>query len=611
VFAFPSHLHGLEPHRVRRTSASLLVIFAVVLFTAALSVRGLWWGEDGKAWQSIIRSDAKGYYGYLTAIFLRHDLGHEEYVWEYVNETPTGTLNKYFCGTSVMMAPWFALGHFALADPDKPRDGFTIYELTAISMGAWVYLLLGLLALRALFRGMAVRDGVIAWILLGLGSGTTLLQYAALQPGWSHVYSFCAVSVFLLLVHRLARGASLWWAVAAAAVLGLVVLIRPVNALVLLAVPVVAGADTLVILGRLLKQPLVLLSMTIAGALVVGIQPMLWHAQTGHWFEWGYKGEGFHWDRPEVFKVLFGFRRGLFLWTPFFLLAALSALLLWWRDRVRSISSLIYWGANTLVISSWWIWYYGSGFGSRVFIDHYPVLILPMALVLHHWQGRWWVGARVFIAACIVLQLAQMWQYHARILHHESMDREKYLYSFLKFGDAYRDQLGGNYQAPPYNPNGMEMIIEESCDLEHTCMHWTGGKIEHRPEAFSGGNVCVFDPTIDYGISFHANTGTLPAGRALFLEVGLQRYEEHSGDSHALLGIAEVRRRDGTMSYYEPFPINPVPGKARTWQQLEYRIPVPPLEEGDELRFYFSNKDHVARLLIDDVFMRVSAAKPY
>ena len=65
------------------------------------------------------------------------------------------------------------------------------------------------------------------------------------------------------------------------------------------------------------------------------------------------------------------------------------------------------------------------------------------------------------------------------------------------------------------------------------------------------------------------------------------------------------------MSYYEPFPINPVPGKARTWQQLEYRIPVPPLEEGDELRFYFWNKDHVARLLIDDVFMRVSAAKPY
>ncbi|MEO8587931.1 MAG: hypothetical protein ABI432_01050 [Flavobacteriales bacterium] len=596
---------------MRRPSASLLVTFTVVLFTAVLSVRGLWWGEDGKAWQTIIRSDAKGYYGYLMAICLRHDLGHEEFVWEYVNRTPTGTLNKYFCGTSVMMAPWFALGHFALADPDKPRDGFTIYELTAISMGAWAYLLLGMLALRALFRGMGIRDGVIACVLLGLGLGTTLLQYAALQPGWSHVYSFCAVSVFLLLVHRLVRGASLWWAVAAAAVLGLVVLIRPVNALVLLAVPVVAGADTLKLAARLFKRPLVLGSAILAGALVVGIQPLLWHFQTGHWFEWGYKGEGFHWGRSEMVKVLFGFRRGLFLWTPFFLLAAMSAVLLWGRDRVRSVSSLVYWGVNTFVISSWWIWYYGSGFGSRVFIDHYPVLVLPLALVLHHWQGRWWIAARVFIVACITLQLAQMWQYHARILHHESMDREKYFYSFLKFGDAYRNQLGGNYQAAPFNPNGMDVVLEESCDMEHRCTYWSEGKVEHRPEAFSKDNVCIFEPSIEFGLSFKANTDVIPTGRALFLEVGLQRYEVNSGDSHSLYGVTEVKRPDGTPAYYEPFPINPVPGKAGVWQQLEYRIPVPPLEPGDELRFYFWNHEHTASLLIDDVFMRVSAVRPY
>ena len=582
-----------------------------MLFTAVLSVRVLWLGPDGKAWQSIIRSDAKGYYGYLLAIFVRGDLGHEDFVWEYVNETPDGTLNKYFCGTSVMMAPWFALGHFALADPDKPRDGFTIYELTAISMGAWAYLLFGLLALRALFRGFEVRDSVIAWTLGGLGLGTTLLQYAALQPGWSHIYSFCAVSVFLLLVHRLTRGASIWWAVPAAAVFGLVVLIRPVNALVLLAVPVVAGRDTFALFARLFQRPLVLMCALFAGSLVVGIQLALWHAQTGHLFEWGYKGEGFHWGRSEMFKVLFGFRRGLFLWTPFFLLAALSVLLLWRRDRVRSVSAGIYWTANTLVISSWWIWYYGSGFGSRVFIDHYPALVLPMALVLNSWQGRWWIAARVFIVVCIALQLAQMWQYHANILHHESMDREKYMYTFLKFGDEYRDQLGGNYQAAPFNPLGMEMILEESCDLERSCGHWKGGRIEEHPEAFSGTHVCVFDESDEYGVSFVAGTDVIPVDRALFLEVGIQRYEANSGDSHSLLGITEVKHSDGTQGYYEPFAINPLPGTSGRWQQLEYRIPTPPLKAGDELRFYFWNKEHTAHLLIDDVFMRVSAVKPY
>lgn len=587
-----------------------MVTLVVVMATAAISVLGLWLGEDGKGWQSIIRSDAKGYYGYLLSIFLRDDFGHEEFVWEYVNRTPDGTLNKYFCGTSVMMAPWFALGHFAFADPSRPRDGFTIYELTAISMGAWFYLLVGMLALRALFLGLAVRDGVVTWTLLGLGLGTTLLQYAALQPGWSHVNSFCAVSLFLLLVHRLARGASPWWTVAAAALFGLIVLIRPVNALVLLAVPVVTGADTLSLLRRCFQKPLILAAAIIAGGLVIAIQPLLWHLQTGHWFEWGYKGEGFHWDRPEMFKVLFGFRRGLFLWTPFWLLAALCVFLLWKRDRVRSIAALVYWGVNTWLISSWWIWYYGSGFGSRVFIDHYPVLLVPMVLVLNHWTRGWWTSARVFIVACVVLHLAQMWQYDQHILHHESMDREKYFHSFLKFGNEHRHELGGNYQTAPYSPNGMEVIIEESCDLDNPCTHWSGGWTEH-PGAFTGNHVCVFDPSIEFAITFKAGTDVLPTGRALFLEVGLQRYEENSGDSRSLLGVTEVKHRDGTSGYYEPFRMNPLPSKARTWEQLEYRIPTPPLEEGDELRFYFWNKERDARALIDDVFMRVSAVNPY
>jgi hypothetical protein len=38
---------------------------------------------------------------------------------------------------------------------------------------------------------------------------------------------------------------------------------------------------------------------------------------------------------------------------------------------------------------------------------------------------------------------------------------------------------------------------------------------------------------------------------------------------------------------------------------------VPPLEEGDRLSFYFWNKDRDAHVLIDDVFMRVSAVRPY
>ncbi len=583
----------------------------VVAVTALITVRGLWQAYDGTGWQHTIRSDARGYYAYLTAIFIDHDLGHEEFAWEYVNETPDGTLNKYFCGTAVMMAPWFGLGHLLCAAPNGSCDGFSEAEFKAIAVGAWVYLLLGLLALRSMLTGMGVRDGVIVWLVIGLGLGTTLLQYAGLQPGWSHVYSFCAVSFFLWVIHKLVRGASPWFAVAAAATLGLIVLIRPVNALVILAIPVIAGAETWTLIQRLIKRPAVLFTSLVVFSSVVGIQLLLWHLQTGHWFEWGYKGEGFHWGQPEVIKVLFGFRRGLFLWTPFFLLAALSAVLVWKQDRVRALSSALYWTVTTFVISSWWIWYYGSGFGSRVFIDHYPVLVVPMALVLNSWSRTWWVAARAFMLACIVLHLAQMWQYYHDILHRESMDRAKYAYTFLRFSDAYRGQLGGNYQTAPFNPNGMEVIITESCDLDAPCRFWSGGALQEWEYAYAGPNVCVFAPGIEFGTTFRATTDMLPIGRWLYLEVGLQRLVASPEGSRNTLGITEVVHKNDTARFYQPFRMDPLPPEPGVWEQLEYRIPVPPLIEGDELRFYFWNKDNNSAFLVDAVFIRVSAVNPY
>ena len=594
-------------------SPSLITTLVVVLMTATVSMHVLWGSDGGEGWRNTIRSDAKGYYGYLVALFIRHDLGQEPTAWEYVQETPHGTLNKYFSGTAVMMAPWFFLGQALTAlDGSAPSDGHGEYHMKALAIGGWTYLLLGLLALRALLSGMGVRDAVIAWTTLGLGLGTVLLQYSAVQPGWSHVYSFCAVSVFLLLVHRLERGAPLSWAIAAAALLGLIILIRPVNGLVLLATPIVAGSGTPALLHKLWHGRRVLFLAILAGALVVAVQPLLWYLQTGRWIEWGYRNEGFHWDRPEVLEVLFGFRRGLFLWTPLLLLPALCALLLWRTDRVRSGFSVAYWAINTYVIASWWIWYYGSGFGSRVYIDHLPVLAIPMALVLNNAPRRWWTAARAYIALCTALFLAQFVQYHRGILHHEHMDRDKYKATFLRFGQQHRDRLGGKWEAPPFNPRGMEAVMVAATDLERPSDRWKDGHVVRHPKAFSGEHVCVFDEAHEFGTMFHAPAGSLPTERGLYLEAGLQCYEERAGDSFDALVVVAVQRPDSSFSFYTSFRMNPIPGASdSTWRYLEYRVPVPALEQGDRLLFHLWGRPGRSRFLTDDLFMRVWAVNPY
>jgi hypothetical protein len=234
-----------------------------------------------------------------------------------------------------------------------------------------------------------------------------------------------------------------------------------------------------------------------------------------------------------------------------------------------------------------------------------------MAFLLQAAATRWLLIARAFILLCCALLLFQMWQYGAGILHPESMDRVKYAYAFLRWDDSYRQALGGNSQGPPFNPNGMSPVLEESCDFEHACKHWGGGAVRSRSDAFSGGNAAVFDGGEEYGLQFEASTDVLPTGRALYLEVGLQRREEQSRDAHHLLAVTDVRKADGSVAYYEPFPFNPMPAKPGTWERIEYRIPVPPLEEGNRLKFYLWDKDRRSHVLIDDVYMRVNAVNPY
>lgn len=117
------------------------------------------------------------------------------------------------------MAPWFAIGHdIALGDPKAPHDGLSIHEMRAVSIGAWVYLLIGLLALRALLLRLGIREGVVVWVLLAIGFGTQLMQYAALQPRLVPcAFVLRGEPLFLLVVQRLVSGGSIWLSLMAAA----------------------------------------------------------------------------------------------------------------------------------------------------------------------------------------------------------------------------------------------------------------------------------------------------------------------------------------------------------------------------------------------------------
>lgn len=157
-----------------RHRSSLLAVLAVLALFTFVSVRS---SKDNAG--GIIRSDVHGYYGYLRALFITHDLGHEQIRHEYVNVTPNGTLNKYFTGEAVLLTPFFLCAHAYVKATGGVADGFSPPYEHAIAVAALFYALLGLLALRALLLRMGISDGSAATVVLTLGFGTQLLQFTA------------------------------------------------------------------------------------------------------------------------------------------------------------------------------------------------------------------------------------------------------------------------------------------------------------------------------------------------------------------------------------------------------------------------------------------------
>ncbi len=581
-------------------------MFAVIAFFAIVSWNALH-GTSG----NVIRSDVHGYYGYLHAIFIGHDLGQEKPMVEYIHETPHGTLNKYFAGEAVLLLPFFLVAHAYVQWAGIPGDGYAPPYETAIAVAALVYCLLGLLALRAVLLRSGVRDGTAALVLLVLGLGTQLAQYTAVQPGWTHVYSFCLFAVFLLLSQRIAATGSACTMVAWGAVLGLIILVRPVNGLVLVALPVLLGHGTLAFIRRFLARRAILVLAALAGFAVMAVQPVLWYAQIGSWWAYGYKGEGFYWDNPAVFQVLFGIRRGLFLWTPVLIAAAVGVLYLWRTDRLRSMAAMLYWAATTYVISSWWIWYYGSGFGARVYVEHYTVLFLPLAWMLDRLGKGWRTALVLFLGAATALHLAQFWQYNHGLLDHEGMDRQKYTHSFLRFGEEYRESLGGKYVTPPYSPHGLDTLVHARWDAEGHVPYWRGRRVLFDP-AYSGWHVVACDSNDVYGPSFEMPAKDLPVGRALYLALGFERYVYQRNDTRDVLVVVSTEDRDGVIGQYESFRMEPLPpARDSAWDHIEYRVMLQPLQPNSQVKFFFWNRSGNGRFMADDLDMTVMAARPY
>lgn len=397
---------------------------------------------------TFIMHDGKGYYAYLPAIFIHHDLNfgffdsvEQRYFKPPLNsdyrfETEAGTVNKYFVGTALMQLPFFLAGH-AVATARYPSvDGFENLYRLFIGLGALFYCALGIFFIdRVLCKFYNVPYVVRLIASVGIVFGTNVHYYAVTEPSMSHIYSLAAVSAWMFMAISYLRTRRTIYFFGACAVFGLILLIRPVNGLVVLALPFLAESlrslgDTL---KSLVKKPKVLITGLLIAILIPCLQFVVYKIQTGHWFVYGYGDETLDLRSPELVNFLFSYRKGLFVYTPFSLVILVLSTAWWKSNRTCLFAFWSFCFVVFYVLSSWDNWSYGGSFGCRPFIDYAPFFAITLALSLHALQNRRIaiIAVLTAVAACVALSEIQVWQYRHHMIHWDGMTREAYWNVFL------------------------------------------------------------------------------------------------------------------------------------------------------------------------------------
>jgi len=138
---------GTEGHRSsgKDWSARLLPIVAVL--SLFIIFNRFSWKEN-----TVFQYDQGGYYRYLPAVFIYHDLGHYSFLPEinhryhvsdgidyyaaYAQEKTGRRLNKYSIGVSLFELPWFFAAHaITKLTHHYPADGYSPYYRLLISIG--------------------------------------------------------------------------------------------------------------------------------------------------------------------------------------------------------------------------------------------------------------------------------------------------------------------------------------------------------------------------------------------------------------------------------------------------------------------------------------------
>ena len=373
-----------------------------LLLIALLFAKLQWNKRSGSATDICfnICGDARGYYAWLPAVFIYHDLNFRFFDDLEMKETSCGaqvgipiqdyryaiegkTIDKYYPGVSVMMMPFFMAAHFITDSfTQYPANGYSPVYFQTMALCGVFYYFLGMWLMLKILRKLGLNNWQMILTVAVTSFGTNAMYYAIDAPLYSHIYSFTLIAAFLYCALCLRENISAKYIALLAFLTGFLFMARPVNLSILIVLPFLLSPCSQQLLSYFKLRP-ARLTLFLPALIMPCILFALYKISTGHWFIYSYGKEGFDFLHPHLLQFLFSYDNGLVPYMPLLVVPVL--LLFGWHKKESKylVAGLLATIAITIYIhSSWWAWSYGFSFGARSMLDFVPLFAIMIGLSL-------------------------------------------------------------------------------------------------------------------------------------------------------------------------------------------------------------------------------------
>lgn len=343
--------------------------------------------RESGSWQSDLATDAAGYYIYLPGLFhygfkasnVDPELAKRTGEGFIIHHARDRIITKYTYGVALFELPFYLVAEGVGGWGEE--DQFSALHHQCVEFSGVFYWTLALVLLGlALHRLFPAPNWVPVVALLGISFGSNVFYYAFRQPGFSHIYSFFAVSMALFgLIHGVLAGRGGWRTWLFHLACALIILIRPTDAVI------VAGLYLWVLLNRhhALIRPAFWASQIITALVLWGPQLIYWRYAYGVWTADSYIYERFdHWLDPQIFKFLFAPKNGWLPYSPVLLLLPFGIAAMWPNNKQTAWLIMGVIAINVYVCSSWHVWDFGCSYGARPMAQYLPLVAIPFWTLL-------------------------------------------------------------------------------------------------------------------------------------------------------------------------------------------------------------------------------------